>query len=74
MTALSPADLFSSVNSPMGVARLWITWIGLAFFIALIFVSLRDLARHHQKLGPVAVALAALVVIALVLLLVLPRG
>ena len=74
MLALSPVDIFGSVNTPMGAARLWTTWIGMAVFIALIFTSLRDLARHRQRLGPVSIALAIIVVIAVVVLFLLPRG
>ncbi|HXP94941.1 MAG TPA: hypothetical protein VN905_15815 [Candidatus Binatia bacterium] len=74
MLALSPVDIFGSVNTPMGAARLWTTWIGMAFFIALLFTSLRDLARHHQRLGPVSIGLAVIVVIAIVLFFLLPRA
>ncbi len=73
MLGLSPTDIFGSVNTPMGAARLWATWIGMAVFIALIFTSLRDLSHHRQRLGPVSIGLAIIVVIALVVVFLLPR-
>ena len=74
MLALSPTDIFSSVNSPMGVARLWVTWIGMAVFVALLFSVLVDWMRRHHQLGTRTYVLAALLIIAIVLLIVLPRG
>jgi hypothetical protein len=70
---MTPADLFQSANTPMGAARLWITWAGLAMFIALIFRGLLDLARD-RKLGQISIALATLVVVAVAILFLLPRS
>lgn len=69
---MSPADLFNSANSPMGPVRLWITWLGMAVFIALIFSVLRD-AMRRQRSSPLTIGLAALVVVALLLVFLLPR-
>ena len=58
----------------MAATRLWITWGGLACFIAMIFTGLRDLARYRSRVTAVPIVLGLLVVVALVLLLFLPKG
>lgn len=74
MIALSPVDIFGSVDSPVGATRLWITWIGMAVFVALLFSVLVDWMRHQRKFGNRTYTFAVILVVALALLLFLPRG
>ncbi|HXF34146.1 MAG TPA: hypothetical protein VN603_06195 [Candidatus Acidoferrales bacterium] len=74
MIAVTPVDLFGSVDTPMGATRLWVTWIGMAVFVALLFSVLVDWMHHQHKFGNRTYAFAAILVVALVLLIFLPRG
>jgi hypothetical protein len=62
---LSPSDFFSGINNPVAAGRLWLVWIGMAFFVAAIFSLLHD-HSSGRRVGYVTYGLAGALVVVLV--------